>query len=161
MSRLIGAEDLNRRLGVMASPAVSRQLMTKLGADTMAKAKQNLRAHRKTGLTSGSGKLKVSDRSFMVSFGRGAVFLERGTKEHDIEARRGKALKFVSKAGRKAGMARLSGTARRSAGADFIVYRRKVHHPGTDAEPFLEPAAKDTLRRAGIDPIVKAWNDAA
>lgn len=157
--RLTGAEDLNRRLGVMASPAASRQLMTKLGADTMAKAKQKLRQHRKTGLTSGSGKLEVQDRSFRVSFGRGAIFLERGTRPHRIVARRAKALRFVGGFGRATGQARLSGTARRS--ATDIVFAKGVNHPGTDAEPFLEPAAVETLRAADIDPIVKAWNDAA
>lgn len=158
--KLVGEADLSRRLTAMASPATSRRMMQTVGLDTIAKAKANLRQHRKTGLTSGSGKLEFTDSSMKVSFGRGAVYLEKGTRPHRIEARRAKALRFVGGFGRATGQARLSGTARRS--ATDIVFAKGVNHPGTDASPFLEPAARDAARSAGItDIVVRVWNDAA
>ena len=173
MSTLIGADALNRRLNVLASPAVSRQMLSRIGQDTLGLAKQNFRPHsRTTGSgTSATGRLQVQDRSFRVSFGRAAILIEKGTRPHRIEARRAKALKFVGKAGRASGQVRLSGTARRGAtdivfvpGPGYARGRQKDHvdHPGTKADPFLEPAARKALHLNGItDVVVKAWNDAA
>jgi HK97 gp10 family phage protein len=49
-----------------------------------------------------------------------AAFVEFGTKPHVIEAKNKKALMFVS------------------GGQTVIV--KKVHHPGTKAQPFVQPA---------------------
>ena len=48
------------------------------------------------------------------------IFIENGTKAHIIKPKRCKALKFTS--------------------GGKVIYAKKVRHPGTKANPFLEPA---------------------
>jgi hypothetical protein len=36
-----------------------------------------------------------------------------------------------------------------------------VNHPGTKAQPYLIPAAKDAVKRHGVEVVVSTWNDAA
>lgn len=51
-----------------------------------------------------------------------ASYIEEGTQPHEIEARNAQALHWIDEAGEH--------------------FRRKVHHPGTAAMPFLAPAAE-------------------
>jgi hypothetical protein len=55
-----------------------------------------------------------------------AIYVTDGTKPHVIEARNGQALKFIGAAGAP-------------------VYRRRVNHPGTKPNRFLERAIAETI----------------
>ena len=150
-------------------------MMRDMGADVVRRATRKLRAggHRKTGDTEGSVAISdVTDDSVVVRVGHAGLWIEKGTRPHRIEAKRAKALRFVGRQGRESGQARLSGTARR--GATDIVFvprpglarggrKDHVNHPGTKADPFMEPAARETLRDSGVarDSIVARWNGAA
>jgi hypothetical protein len=56
---------------------------------------------------------------------------------------------------------RLSGRNRTGKGAGSRIFAAKVNHPGTKAQPFLLPGAVEAVRQVGVQPIIKAWNDAA
>lgn len=66
------------------------------------------------------------------------IFVDRGTKAHDIVARRGKALRFE-----KGGQ---------------TIFARKVRHPRMKRRPFISAAAQGARDQFGIDLIIKAWN---
>ena len=84
-----------------------------------------------------------------------ALFVERGTKAHDIVPRKAKALRFPA----NAGAATLSGRVR--AGGQ-VRFAKRVRHPGTRAQPFMEPGARKALERAGLkNVVIEAWNSAA
>lgn len=80
-----------------------------------------------------------------------AVFVEFGTRAHDIVPRVKKALRFAV-----GGNARLTGTPRTGGPVRFA---RRVRHPGTRARPFMVPGARAALQGLGLrDTIVKLWN---
>lgn len=54
-----------------------------------------------------------------------AAWVEKGTRPHIIKARNAKSLAFIR------------------TGGGGMNFRRKVHHPGAIAKPFLEPAYED------------------
>jgi hypothetical protein len=83
-----------------------------------------------------------------------AAYVEMGTKPHTIQPRNAKMLSWTT--GK-----RLSGRARSGKGAGQRIFAKRVHHPGTKAQPFLLPGAVEAVKQVGIAPIVKAWNDAA
>jgi hypothetical protein len=73
-----------------------------------------------------------------------ALFVELGTRAHDIVPRFKKALRFKPK------------------NAPGVVYAKRVRHPGTRPQPFMLPGAQNAVRKAGFkDIVVKQWNDAA
>ena len=82
-----------------------------------------------------------------------AVFVELGTRPHDIVPRTKKVLRFAI-----GGNATLSGRPRTGG---QVVFARRVRHPGTKAQPFMVPGAKEAIREFGADDIVRQWNDAA
>ena len=67
-----------------------------------------------------------------------AVFIEEGTRPHEIRPVRARALCFESASG-------------------GLVFSQLVHHPGTKANPFMRRAADETARQA---PTVfqELWN---
>jgi hypothetical protein len=132
-------------------------MMNQLGLAVARRAIKNASAHRKTGdVQRGIKVTDVSDHSVTIESqsGHGLVH-EKGSRPHIIRPRNGKFLRFAASA---AGQ-RLSGSARRGAA---VVFARVVHHPGTQAYPYMEPAARDTIRDAGLvtDSIVARWNRA-
>ena len=73
-----------------------------------------------------------------------ALFVELGTRAHEIVPKVRKALKFTPK------------------GASKPVFAKRVRHPGTKSQPFMLPGAQNAVRKAGFkDIVVKQWNDAA
>lgn len=105
------------------------------------------RAPIKTGNLRGSirvivtmrGRIEVGPDVFIAPY---AWDVEYGTKPHIIEAKPGKVLRF--EAGGK------------------VIYTRKVHHPGTKAQPYVRPAARDFMGRlqqdalrVGVDAVVR------
>lgn len=75
------------------------------------------------------------------------LFIDRGTKPHEIEARRVKALRF-------------QGPGQTIFGHSFnqkTIFRRKVHHRGTRRRPFITVAAHNGLRGWSND-VAMLWN---
>lgn len=66
------------------------------------------------------------------------IFVDRGTKAHDIVARKAKALRFESKG--------------------ETIFARKVHLRRMRRRPFISKAAQDALHEDGTDAIVQSWN---
>ncbi len=83
-----------------------------------------------------------------------AAFVEKGTRAHEITPRAKKALRFAVNAGGR----RLSGSPRKGAA---VIFAKRVHHPGTKAQPFLEPAARKVAATLTTEPLTDAWNGAA
>lgn len=144
-----GARQLNARLSAIGN---TQAFMTKLGNRTVYHAKKGVA--RKTGNTGRTIKRdRASARSVKVTAGGASVYLERGTKPHIIRARRARALRFATSSSGQ----RLSGSPRRGAG---IAFARSVRHLGTQAQPFMVPAAKKAATEGGVT-IVETWNGAA
>lgn len=140
MSRLIGADELRRRLKALATVAEP------MGRDWADEAVRQARPRIpvRTGATRKSFRRGVvSKRRASVIAARTAVFLDRGTKPHDIAAHRGGRLVFQGRGGR-------------------TIFARKVHHRGSRAHPFAVKAAREAMRRTvKADAFTKAWNAAA
>jgi hypothetical protein len=96
----------------------------------------------------------LTDTYTIVRAAGAAPFLEFGTKPHVIRPRNKKMLSWTT--GK-----RLSGRNRTGKGAGSRIFAAKVNHPGTKAQPFLLPGAVEAVRQVGVQPIIKAWNDAA
>ncbi len=122
-----------------------------LGLATVREAK--LLVHKKTGLTSASIHVaSTTATSVTVSAGHGAVFLEMGTRPHEITPNVARVLAW-------GGARRLSGALRSGAKPEFFAMR--VHHPGSKPYPFLIPGAKLAIQKTGAGAIVKLWDSAA
>lgn len=96
----------------------------------------------RTGATRRSIRRKSATQKRAVVEARwGARFIEHATRGHDIKPHKARVLRWEA-----------SGT----------IFAKRVHHPGTRAQPFLEPAAKESLRKNPMrDEVLKAWNQAA
>lgn len=66
------------------------------------------------------------------------IFVDRGTKAHDIRPRRRQALRF-------------------EVGSQTI-FAKKVHRKRMARRPFISAAAQGALREIGADNILRAWN---
>lgn len=111
------------------------------------------RVHRKTGLLQRRivpGRL-TDDYAEIEARTPYAASLELGARPHVIVPKRAKVLAW-------GGARRLSGSLR--SGSSPTHFARKVNHPGNPPFPYLIPGAKAALSKAGIDPIVDAWNKA-
>jgi hypothetical protein len=146
-----GGKALIRRLNAIQN---GRPILKDIQIRATAEAKN--RVPRKTGHLGRSihpGSLTDSFAIVEASAGY-AAYVEMGTKPHTIQPRNAKMLSWTT--GK-----RLSGRARSGKGAGQRIFAKRVHHPGTKAQPFLLPGAVEAVKQVGIAPIVKAWNDAA
>ena len=102
------------------------------------------RTPRKTGLTANSYRVRnATQRKATVVGSFVANFLDAGTKEHTIKARRVGSLKFQGPEGR-------------------TIFAKKVHHPRTQGRPFKRAAAREGLRRNPMAAVlIDEWNRAA
>jgi len=82
-----------------------------------------------------------------------AIFMEKGTRPHIIEAKSGGVLRFTAGVGRPEHFMRRGRwtgarrqTSGRFAGSGGVVFAKRVHHPGTPPLPFLRPAAEEVVR---------------
>jgi len=109
--------------------------------DTVHLAQQRVQV--RTGKTRSSIRVKnASQRKAVVVSAFGARFLEAGTSAHDEKPRKRKAMKFQTQRG--------------------TVFSKKVHHPATRKQPFLNPAAKEALDKNPMAAeLIKLWNSAA
>lgn len=151
MSKLIGGRQLQARLTAIKN---TRPIMRTIQLETIAIAKENV--PRKTGNLGRSilpGSLSANSATIDVRTPYAAA-VEFGSRPHVIRPKRASILAWpAAESGR-----RLSGRARTGA---TMIFARLVHHPGSKAQPYLIPAAKEALHRHGIEAIVEQWNSAA
>ena len=150
---LRGSRQLKARLNAIADTS---QLLRQLQIETVAGAKA--RVPRKTGFLGRAivpGNLQDTFAQVYVNAPYAAA-VEFGTKPHVILPKRASVLAWPSAEGSR----RLSGRARKGTTSADMTFAAKVDHPGTKAQPFVVPAAQEALRKAGVDGIIKAWNEA-
>lgn len=150
-----GMTDLQKRLAAISD---TRKLLGTIGLLAVARAKELV--PRKTGNLGRTIRLgQVTDTQAQIiaggQFGVGyAQDVEFGTRAHDITPRLRKALSWPA----TGADARLSGSVRTGGNRRFA---KRVHHPGTKAQPYLMPGAQKAVEEAGINSIITAWNQAA
>jgi hypothetical protein len=136
---LKGAPELRRRL--RAIKTVFKPVGRQWTDETTRLAQSRVKVV--TGKTRASIRRKnASMTKAAVVASQGARFLEAGTKEHTIKAKRMTTLKF-------------------SAGGQ-PVFAKKVRHPATAAQPFLRRSGHDALDKMDLlRELVELWNRAA
>lgn len=146
-----GMAALNRRLRAITK---TEKMMAAIGLSAVANAK--LTVARKTGNLGRSIRMtELTPESVRIVAGaRYAAYVEHGTRAHEITPNAKKALRFAASASGR----RLSGSPRRGA---QVVFAKRVHHPGTRAQPFLIPGALKAVKDAGANVIVSEWNGAS
>ncbi len=158
--RVEGDEALVARL-----KAVQRTPKIMLGRLALkAVAEQKRLVPRKTGNLGRTIHLgRVTERyAETVADAKYAAAVEYGTRDHDITAKKGKALRFANtKGGARTTLGgRVRAGSMRKLGQGAFVFRQKVHHPGTKAQPFMRPGAEKAIQSGGVDTIIAAWNKA-
>lgn len=148
-----GMTELQRRLAAIGD---TRQLLGKIGLLAVSYAKEIVpRQTGNLGRTIRLGTVTASSAQIIAGGQAGvgyAQVVEYGSRPHEIVPRNKKALAW-------GGSRRLSGNLR--SGSKATSFAKRVQHPGTKAKPYLVPSAKKAADTAGIDLIVKAWNEAA
>ena len=156
---LQGADDLNARLEALRTGKANKLILGQFGLLAVKNAKE--RVPRKTGnlgRTIRVGNIDVARQTITITAGGDrnvgyARYVEEGTRAHIIVPVRRKALAW-------GGARRLSGNLRK--GAKATNFAKRVHHPGTRAQPFLVPGAKQALADVGLaDAVITVWNSAA
>lgn len=132
-SRLVGGSALRARLAALATvpPAFA--------GEWAEETKDRIQATKPSSTRPASSKFstKVTERRAGVYGAFWWIFVDRGTKAHDIVARKAKALRF-----------QMGGQ---------TIFARKVRVPRMRRRPFITRAAQDSLR-GGTDLIIKTWN---
>lgn len=150
-----GDKQLIARIRAVEQAVTPRVLLRRWQVRTTQLAK--VRAPKRTGTLARSihpGMIMGTVAQVIADAGH-AVYVEKGTRAHLIRPRNARALAWNS----DAGATRLSGAMR--SGVAPNVFARLVRHPGTQPQPFLEPAARQSLDELDADPVVRAWNSAA
>jgi hypothetical protein len=149
-----GLNALQRRLAAISGPKSGERIMRLIG--TAAVRESKLLVARKTGNLGRSIHVEgVTETSAkLVAAESYAAYVEFGTRPHEITPNAKKALRFAASASGR----RLTGSPRVGAA---VVFAKRVHHPGTKAQPFLLPGAQKAVSQVGTSVIVKAWNDAS
>jgi hypothetical protein len=81
---------------------------------------------------------KVTERRAGVYGAFWWIFVDRGTKAHDITARKAKALRFQAKG--------------------QTIFAKKVHLRRMRRRPFISKAAQGALHDNGTELIIQSWN---
>jgi hypothetical protein len=151
---LKGASQLSARLKAMSKTEV---LMRDIVIHGVREAKllsprqtSNLsRTIRPGHVTAKSGEIMAGGTS-KVGYAR---YVELGTRPHIIRPKtQGGVLAW-------GGQRRLSGSLR--SGSRPTMFAKSVRHPGTKAQPFLQPGLQKAVRDVGLKALVRLWNDAA
>lgn len=149
-----GSRQLQARLKAVGDTS---GLLRGIQLETVAGAKA--RVPRKTGFLGRSilpGPVSET-RAIVYVNASYAAAVELGSKPHVIVPKRARVLAWPSASGSR----RLSGRARTGTSSGDMTFAAKVNHPGTKPQPYVMPAAEEALRKAGVDGIVKSWNEAA
>lgn len=154
MADVVGLTALQKRLSAISGPRMNERILATIGMATVREAK--LTVARKTGNLGRSIHAEPPIGSAVVvrASARYAAYVELGTRAHEITPNVKKALRFASSASGR----RLSGSPRVGAAVTFA---KRVHHPGTKAQPYLLPAARKVVDEVGTSEVVKSWNGAA
>jgi hypothetical protein len=148
-----GLSELEKRFAAITD---FHMFLGRLGLQAVSYAKEFV--PRKTGNLGRTIRLgTVTDEYAQIiaggQFGVGyAQAVEFGTRAHVIVPVRRKALAW-------GGSRRLSGSLR--SGAKATNFAMRVNHPGTQAKPYLGPAAAKVVEENAVAGIVTAWNTAA
>jgi hypothetical protein len=128
---------------------------------------QKLMVPRKTGNLGRSIRIgAVSAREAeTIASAHYAIFVETGTKAHDIRPKNKKALSWKTGGGKRQTV-EVGGRVFFAEGAKRrkkqVHFAKRVRHPGTKAKPFMVPGAQKALRDEGLaDIVIAAWNEAA
>lgn len=161
---LQGYDSLQRRFAALQGSVGDPQLMTLLGLAAVREQKLLEAKHRRTGNTGRTIRLaEVTADTAKTVVGGAGVYLERGTRPHVIVPRKATVLAWAK--GEAGGQfRRLSGRTRSGVARANMIFARRVHHPGTKADPFMVPGAQKALLGAGLavgKAIVELWNKAA
>lgn len=151
---IVGIAALNQRLDAIGSPEMQRAFMGRLAARALAGMRTRIaRKTSKTSQTLHIGTITASTAQILGS--PNALRIERGTRPHIIVPKNAKALRFAASASGR----RLSGRPRKGA---TVVFARRVHHPGTKAQPYITASLRDAAAKSGLaDVVIEAWNRAA
>lgn len=130
---------------------------------------QKLMVPRKTGNLGRSIRIgAVTPKSAETIAGaKYAIFVETGTKAHDIYPTTKKALSWKTGGTRKRQRVEVAGRSFFAEAAPkrskkTVHFAKRVRHPGTKAKPFMVPGAQKALQDEGLaDVVVAAWNEAA
>lgn len=154
MAEVQGYQALQRRFAAISGTTGSIETMRMLGLAAV--REQKLLVRRRSGNTGRTIHVsEVTATSVVTSAAGAAIYLEEGTRPHEITPHAAKALRWAASPGGRT----LGGGIR--SGAD-VRFATKVHHPGTRPYPFMLPGAKMALSKAGIlDGIVRRWDEAA
>ncbi len=149
MSNVQGMSALMKRLQAIGD---TKAFLHVVQLSTVAEAKA--RVPRKTGTLARSivPGATSNDSARVEARANYAGYVEHGTRPHVIRPKNRKALAW-------GGDRRLSGRLR--SGSSATHFAKKVNHPGTKAQPFLVPGAKAAVQKAGVDIVVREWNEAA
>jgi hypothetical protein len=134
-SRIIGGPALRARLDsvIAGSPA----LVAAWADETRERAKASAPNARRPASRQWSTKVDGTRGGVYGAFWW--IFVDRGTKKHDIKARRGKALRFEYRG--------------------KTIFAKKVTHPRMPRRPFITKAAQEAFASSGMaEMIVKLWN---
>ena len=88
-----------------------------------------------------------------------AAYVEYGTGPHDITPNAKKALRWAVSSSKGF---RATGSPSSAKGNKIgYAFAKRVHHPGTRAQPYLMPGAKRAVEQTGLQALVDKWNGAA
>lgn len=133
-----------------------------LGLETVIGAKRTIQRNRKTGNTARTIRMtSLTGTSVKVTVGGAGLWLETGTRPHEIRPKHAKALRFASGGVSKTLGGRVRTPVLRRMGNAAYSFAKVVHHPGTKPYPFLIPAAKAALDKLGAKYLLERWNRAA
>ena len=137
--RLKGSPELRRRL--KAIKTVFKPAGRDWADATVQAARRRVRVD--TGKTRDSIRRRNASQKRATVVGRYPVnFIDAGAKAHDIQAKRGRVLKFTD--------------------GGHAVFRRKVHKRAQRAHPFKRESAEEGLRKVDIiGDLIRLWNQAA
>lgn len=133
--KLIGGSDLRARLASLAD--VGPAFASDWADDAAKRIRQTAPDARRSESTRFTTKATRTRAGVYGAFWW--IFVDRGTKAHDIVARKAGALMF-----------QVEGK---------TIFAKKVRHPRTRRRPFITTAAKDALAgQAWVGAVVKQWN---
>lgn len=158
---LTGYTQLQARIHAISSPETQAVFMKMLGTAAISEQRLLFRRHRKTGITGATIRLvEVTSTTALTTVGGAGIYVELGTRPHLITPNAAKALAWANGPAGGA-FRRLSGATRKGVSAANMTFAKSVHHPGTKPSPFMLPGAELAVQKAGLEPLVGAWNSAA
>lgn len=155
MVRVTGTAALDRRLHAMGN---TEAFMQRLALRAVAEQKR-LVPHKTRNLSRSIHVTRVTATTATTEASANyAGFVEHGTRPHEITPRVARVLAWAPG---PAGGAhrRLSGRSR--VGNTTMIFAKRVHHPGTRAQPFMVPGAKLAAQKSGASIVIDEWNGAA